>query len=87
MMFPPVLLFTSYLNLSGYESDAAGISAAWSGLYALLAMRRSQALKNKLSPRGFVRGASLGLCAANVIGGGLAYVFGRRDKKDPKPKV
>lgn len=42
MMFPPVLLFTSYLNLSGYESDAAGISAAWSGLYALLAMRRSQ---------------------------------------------
>lgn len=42
MLFPPVLLFSSYLNLSGYKTDAAGISAAWSGLYALLAMRRSQ---------------------------------------------
>lgn len=40
MMFPPVLLFSSYLNLSGYQKDAAGITAAWSGLYALLAMRR-----------------------------------------------
>lgn len=42
MMFPPVLLFSTYLNLSGYKTDAAGITAAWSGLYALLAMRRSQ---------------------------------------------
>jgi hypothetical protein len=40
MMFPPVLLFSSYLNLSGYKKDSAGITAAWSGLYALLAMRR-----------------------------------------------
>lgn len=47
----------------------------------------SKALKNKLSPRGFVRGASLGLCAANVVGGGLAYVFGRREKKEHVPKV
>lgn len=42
MLFPPILLFSSYLNLSDYKSDAAGITAAWSGLYALLAMRRSQ---------------------------------------------
>jgi hypothetical protein len=42
MLFPPLLLFSSYLNLSGYQSDAAGITAAWSGLYALLAIRRSQ---------------------------------------------
>lgn len=42
MMFPPVLLFSSYLNLSDYKTDSAGITAAWSGLYALLAMRRSQ---------------------------------------------
>lgn len=42
MMFPPVLLFSSYLNLSNHKTDAAGITAAWSGLYALLAMRRTQ---------------------------------------------
>lgn len=42
MLFPPVLLFSSYLNLSDYKTDAAGVTAAWSGLYALLAMRRSQ---------------------------------------------
>lgn len=42
MMFAPVLLFSSYLNLSNYKTDAAGITAAWSGLYGLLALRRSQ---------------------------------------------
>lgn len=42
MLFPPVLLFASYLNLSNYKTDAAGLTAAWSGLYALLAMRRKQ---------------------------------------------
>jgi hypothetical protein len=42
MAFVPVLLFSSYLNLSGYKTDAAGTTAAWSGLYALLAMRRRQ---------------------------------------------
>ena len=26
MIFPPVLLFSSYLNLSGYKTDAAGIT-------------------------------------------------------------
>ncbi|ORY08896.1 hypothetical protein BCR34DRAFT_569138 [Clohesyomyces aquaticus] len=87
MMFPPVLLFTSYLNLSGYETDAAGITAAWSGLYALLALRRKTGLSKKLSVRGVVRGASLGLCAVNVAGCGLAYVFGRREKEDPTNKV
>jgi hypothetical protein len=42
MLFPPILLFSSYLNLSDYKTDAAGITAAWSGLYALLAIRRKQ---------------------------------------------
>lgn len=42
MMFAPMLLFSSYLNLSNYKTDAAGITAAWSGLYGLLALRRSQ---------------------------------------------
>jgi hypothetical protein len=42
MLFPPVLLLSSYLNINGFKTDAAGISAAWSGLYLLLAMRRKQ---------------------------------------------
>jgi hypothetical protein len=102
MLFPPVLLFSSYLNLSGYKSDAAGITAAWSGLYALLAMRRSQVtlhvltlcgairtkheqgLKNKFTVRGVVRGGSLALCAVNVVGCGLAYTFGKREKEEKK---
>lgn len=42
MLFPPILLLSSYLNLSNYKTDAAGLTAAWSGLYALLAMRRRQ---------------------------------------------
>lgn len=42
MLFPPVLLFSSYLNLSNFKTDAAGMTAAWSGLYAILAMRRNQ---------------------------------------------
>ncbi|EOA92179.1 hypothetical protein ACJQWK_03916 [Exserohilum turcicum] len=84
MMFPPVLLFSSYLNLSNYKTDAAGITAAWSGLYALLAMRRSQSVRNKFSVRGVVRGASLALCAVNVVGCGLAYTFGKREKEEKK---
>jgi hypothetical protein len=102
MAFVPVLLFSSYLNLSGYKTDAAGTTAAWSGLYALLAMRRRQVIAfiyplpcfteganrlmqqftNKFTVRGVVRGASLALCAVNVAGCGLAYVFGKREKED-----
>ncbi|KAH8701475.1 hypothetical protein GQ44DRAFT_693281 [Phaeosphaeriaceae sp. PMI808] len=82
MLFPPLLLFSSYLNLCDYKTDAAGITAAWSGLYALLAVRRKQGLKNKFTVRGAVRGASLGLCAANVVGCSLAYTFRKREKKE-----
>ena len=42
LLFAPVLLFTSYMNLRGYKTDAAGASAAWAGLYMLLASRRTQ---------------------------------------------
>ena len=61
MLFPPVLLFSSYLNLSNYKTDAAGITAAWSGLYALLALRRSQVSKHLNSS------SSCGLCCIHVI--------------------
>ena len=41
-----------------------------------------QQLKQKFGARGLVRGASLGLCAVNVAGCGLAYVFGRREEAE-----
>ncbi|OCK81449.1 hypothetical protein K432DRAFT_381309 [Lepidopterella palustris CBS 459.81] len=78
MVFPPVLLAASYFNVSGYKIDAAGITAAWSGLYLVLAGRRKQRLVQKFGARGIVRGATLALCAVNVAGCGSTYAFGRR---------
>lgn len=42
----------------------------------------AQQLKQKFGARGLVRGASLGLCAVNVAGCGLAYVFGKREEAE-----
>ncbi|KAK4989681.1 hypothetical protein LTR50_003005 [Elasticomyces elasticus] len=77
MIFPPILLFSTYLNLSGYKAESAGVTSAWSALYMLLASRRKQQFTNKFGVRGVVRGATLALCAANTVGGGVAYAFGR----------
>lgn len=77
MLFPPVLLFASYLNLSGYTKDSAGLSAAWSGLYLLLASRRKHRVLEKFGTRGIIRGATLGLCAVNLVSGGISYAFGK----------
>lgn len=82
MLFPPVLLFTSYANLQGFKVDSAGISAAWSGLYLLLASRRRQPFMRKWSARGIVRGATMGLCLVNMVGGGLAYTLGKREEQE-----
>lgn len=82
MLFPPVLLFTSYANIQGFKTDSAGISAAWSGLYLLLAGRRRQPFMKKLGARGIVRGATMGLCLVNMIGGGLAYTLGKREEEE-----
>jgi len=82
MLFPPVLLFTSYLNLQGYKTDAAGLSAAWSGLYLILAARRKPArLINKFGTRGILRGATMALAGVNMVSGGMAYAFGKREKE------
>lgn len=40
LLFAPALLFAGYVNVAGYAVDAAGMSAAWSGLYVLLSLRR-----------------------------------------------
>ncbi len=85
MLFPPVLLFSAYLNLSSYKVDSAGLTAAWSGLYLLLARRRrikgnfGQRLGRTFGARGITRGAAMVLAGANVLGGGLVYGLGRRD--------
>lgn len=85
MLLPPVLLFSTYLNLSDYKVDAAGITAAWSGLYLIMANRRKapgagmrQRLGSKFSARGLTRGAAMTVAGANVVGGGLTYAFGKR---------
>ncbi|CZT44043.1 uncharacterized protein RSE6_04167 [Rhynchosporium secalis] len=85
MLFPPVLLFSTYLNLSNYQVDSAGLTAAWSGLYLLLARRRkvagstfSSRIGNKFGMRGLTRGSAMVLAGANVVGCGVTYAFGRR---------
>jgi len=82
LLFPPVLLFSTYLNLSDYKIDSAGINAAWSALYLILARRRNQPFVQKWGARGIIRGATLGLCVANVLGGGFTYAIGRRSKEE-----
>lgn len=82
MLFPPVLLFTSYANVQGYKVDSGGISAAWSGLYLLLAGRRKQPFMKKWGARGIIRGATMGICLVNLVGGGLAYTMGKREDEE-----
>ncbi|KAJ9607698.1 hypothetical protein H2200_007776 [Cladophialophora chaetospira] len=82
MLFPPLLLFSTYLNLQGFKIDSAGTTAALSGTYLVLAGRRRLGFMNKFGARGIIRGATMGLCLANLIGGGLAYGFGSRSKED-----
>ncbi|KAK9424024.1 hypothetical protein SUNI508_13814 [Seiridium unicorne] len=82
MLFVPILLFSSYINLQGFKKDAAGITAAASGTYALLALRRSPgALFRKFSVRGVVRGAAVGLGLTNALAGGWVYATASREKE------
>jgi len=84
MIFPPLLLFSTYLNLQGYKIDSAGTTAALSGTYLVLAGRRRVGFVNKLGARGVIRGVTMGLCLINLVGGGLAYGFGSRTKEEEK---
>jgi len=80
LLFPPVLLFSTYLSLNGHKKDAAGTSAAWSGLYLLLASRRKQRFMKKWGVRGVIRGTTMGMCALNLVTGGFVYAMAKRDK-------
>lgn len=86
-LFTPTLLFSSYLNLSGFTTASAGLTAAWSGLYALLALRRRQGLRGKFSIRGLVRGSAIGLGAANAAAGGWVYLNGDFKKDDERRRA
>lgn len=88
ILFTPTLLFSSYLNLSGYTTGSAGLTAAWSGLYALLALRRRApgGLRGKFTARGLVRGGAIGLGAANAVAGGWVYMTGDF-KKDEEERL
>ena len=79
MMFVPVLLFSSYANIQGFRKDAAGITAAASGTYGLLALRRRHPIPARISARGVVRGVALGIAAANVMACAWVYATVDRD--------
>lgn len=86
MLFPPLLAFGSYLTLAGFRIDGAGMTAAWSALYVLLAARRRArrhpGLSGRFSLRGLVRGSAMGLGAANAVAGGYVYATGNRKKEE-----
>lgn len=37
---------------------------------------------SKWGPRGIVRGATVGVCMANVISGGMVYALERREQEE-----
>lgn len=79
MTMVPMLMLASYANLQGFKRDAAGLSVAASGTYALLALRRRPAsLRAKFTLRGAVRGVAIALGAANVVAG--AWVYATTDR-------
>ena len=84
MFLAASLAFSSYVNVAGFTVDSAGMTAAWSGMYVLLAARRRpqavvSRLKARFSPRGLTRGAAMGLGTVNLAAGGYVYATGDRD--------
>ncbi|KAG6359850.1 hypothetical protein INS49_010903 [Diaporthe citri] len=81
LVFTPMLLLSSYLSVAGFKIDAAGLSAAWSGLYVLLAARSRPvaSLRQRFTARAAVRGGAVGLGIVNAAGGGYAYAMGDRE--------
>ncbi|SPQ20390.1 8e48aed0-eb55-456f-a8ec-0d05d7dba199 [Thermothielavioides terrestris] len=86
MLFTPLLIFSSYLTLAGFKIDGAGMTAAWSGMYALLAARRRRpaaSLRSRFfSVRGVVRGSAMALGAANAVAGLYVYATGDRKREE-----
>ncbi|KAK3386904.1 hypothetical protein B0H63DRAFT_558505 [Podospora didyma] len=86
-LFAPLLMFSSYLSVAGFKIDGAGMTAAWSGIYVLLAARRRPAsLRSKFTVRGAVRGTAMGLGAANTLAGAYVYATGDRKAEEQERK-
>lgn len=87
-LFTPMLVLSSYLNVAGYKIDSAGLTAAWSGLYVLLAARRRPvSLRNKyFSARGAVRGVAMSFGGVNAVAGGYVYAMGDRKAEETERK-
>lgn len=80
LLFTPMLLFSSYLNIAGFKIDSAALNATWSGLYVLLAARRRPAsLRQRFTARGAVRLGAMGLGGINTLAGGWVYATGDRE--------
>lgn len=86
MLFPPVLLFSSYLNVQGFKKDSAGVMSAWSMAYFVLAQRRKVGITRKFGARGITRGATMVLCGVNAVAGSWAYWSGGRKEEEGKGK-
>ncbi|RYO83149.1 hypothetical protein DL766_004663 [Monosporascus sp. MC13-8B] len=80
MALAPLLLFSSYANLQGFRKDSAGITAAASGTYAVLALR-GRRRDRLLSVRGTVRAAAVALGLANAVAGGWVYATADRESE------
>ena len=74
LLFPPILLGSTYLNILDLKSDSAGITGSWSALYLILSQRRQQTLAQKLGWRGLIRGGTQATCMMNVLSCGYVYV-------------
>ena len=83
-LITPPLFVATYLNLAGFPTAAAGITGAWSGLYAVMAMRRRQGIRGVLSMRGGVRGLAVGVGIVNAAAGGWTWLRGdyERDEEE-----
>ncbi|KAI2610413.1 hypothetical protein GGR54DRAFT_632923 [Hypoxylon sp. NC1633] len=82
MLFVPILLFSSYSNLQGFKIDSAGVTAAASGTYALLAMRRrSGTFMSRFTIRGVVRGSAVAVGLINTVAAGWVYATGDRARE------
>lgn len=81
LLFTPMLLLSGYLNIGGFKIDSAGLTAAWSGLYVLLAARRrpAQGLRQRFTARGAVRLTAMGLASVNTVAGSMVYAIGDRE--------
>ena len=74
LVFPPVLLLSTYVNILDFKEESAAITGSWSALYYVLSRRRKQEFRQKLTYRGLIRGGTQATCMMNVLGCGYVYV-------------